>query len=301
MRYSHLLITAIVATVISIAACESREDIPKSLEGIKGTVAQLDADVTAYGRARDDSTYNHALDTLVADLMAKYDPQLEEKSQGDRYALRQQAHADARATWTKFKRLIDNDKYADALDLYLKEDKGGAKSNAGDIIVFLRHSSQRYVFYTKVLLPLLSEYKDRDFALNEFIDVLQFEKVMMECAMAEYIEKNVYVPEHYPNLVLDLGFSLNAADRMEEALDLFNDLIAGIFALSGDALGSNFSGTAYIARIYLNNGMNEWAVAAWDNFKEYLQKYKDDYDPDELAHYLSRIEEERSSCQQIEH
>ena len=116
------IIASLVITV-SIVACGQQKTIPEGLAGVKTVVAQLDSAVTAmYGWEPRDSTYNHSVDTLVAGMMNDYkadDPEYQPKD-GSVPAIQQQTYDEARVTWAEFKRLIDADKYEEALNLYLK-------------------------------------------------------------------------------------------------------------------------------------------------------------------------------------
>lgn len=40
------------------------------------------------------------------------------------------------------------------------------------------------------------------------------------------------------------------------------------------------------------DGKPDWALGVWHNFKNYLNEYASDYEPDELALCMSKIDEE---------
>ena len=294
------------AALLLLFACEqkaTRITIPDSLAGIKGIVARLDSTVNSmYGWEPRDSTYNRSIDTLVADFMNnlssdqhKYSP-LDEES----LAVNQMAYDEARVTWGEFKRLIDADMYEAALNYYLSEGNDYIKKNSGDFLVFLKHSTQRYVFFSKVLFPLMQEYKGKGFALKEYIDLLQLEKAMEEFVIDIHYGRDDYTPEVYPHVILDLGRSLVRIGKMDEAQELFDDMLSGIYGLTEDALLANYVGTKYAADLYLIDGKPDRALATWDYFKEYLEENKTDYDENDFARCMARIDEEMSTIQNKE-
>ncbi len=91
-------------------------------------------------------------------------------------AIRQERYDDARKTWDAFVSLCGQDRYGEALDFYFADKEDGKGSNAGDFLVHLKHSTYRYTFLSDVLMPLMMEYRDEEFALGKFVDLLQLEK-----------------------------------------------------------------------------------------------------------------------------
>ena len=287
-------IIATLAITVSIIACGQQKSIPENLSDVKTVVAQLDSAVTAmYGWEPRDSTYNHSLDTLVAGMMNEYkadDPEYEHQDEGVP-AIQQQAYDEARVTWAEFKRLIDADKYEEALNLYLGEDKDYIKENSGDFLVYLKHSTQRYVFFSQVLLPLMQEYKGEDAAQEDFINNLQLEKALEDMSIELQADNTGYIPEVYPQVVRDLGIALASSGKMDEAHELFYDLIDGVYGLTDSALLANYIASDYAAELYLIDGDKEGAIANWNRFKEAVEQNKSAYDPEEVEVCLRRIEE----------
>ena len=293
MTTKNILISSTILLVS--LSCGQQKNVPESLSNIKEVVAKLDADVSSmYGWEPRDSTYNHSLDTVVSEMMDQYEAERPDVNTGERteYAVQQQAYDEARVTWAEFKRLCDADEYEKALEVYLGEGDDYVKKNSGDFLVFLKHSTQRFVFFSQVLLPIMREYKGDTFAFNEYIDLLQLEKAMEDVSIAMSAENNGYVPEVYPYVVQELGSALVSVGKMDEAQDLFRDLIDGVYGLTDDALFANFFGTRYCAELYLQDDKPDWALATWDDFKEFLENNKSDYDPEDLAKCLERIEQE---------
>ena len=293
-RFTDIILAASLSLFAAVA-CGQTKLIPESFAGLKPTVARLDSAVTAmYGWEPRDSTYKHSADTLVENSLLRYEADHPEAPQHGKcnLAIVQKTYDDARLTWAEFKRLVDADRYKEALEVYLKEDKNHVKKNAGDFIIFLKHSTQRYVFYSQVLLPLLQEYKDAKFARTEYISVLQLEKLIEEGSMAMSTEGMGYVPDVYPGMVMDLGFALLADGKMDDAQNLFTDIANAIFWITGNPLLANLTATKYAAALYIRDGKPEWARAQWNDLKVYLIEHKAEYDPEALANCIARIEKE---------
>lgn len=294
---THIRIIIFFMLLASTSACGQKKTIPKSLIGVKETVAKLDSAVTAmYGWEPRDSTYNASVDTLVADLMNQCEEECPDVKHGKRtvHAIEQDAYDEARVTWAKFKKLCDADEYEKALDVYLGEGDDYIKKNSGDFLVFLKHSTQRFIFFSQVLLPLMREYRGEEYAVNDYINNLQLEKALSDATIAMSAETTGYIPEAYPYVIKELGSALVSVGKMDEAQDLFDDYINAIYSQTGDALYANFAGTYYTAHLYLLDDKPDWALGTWDNFKEYLEEYKADYPPEELAICLKKIDEEMS-------
>ena len=296
-------LSLILLLTSALAACGQNNSIPESLSEVKGIVAKLDSAVTAmYGWEPRDSTYNHSIDTVVSAIMDQYETEHPDRPKEVRteHAVQQQAYDEARVTWAEFKRLIDADKYSEALDLYEGENASSRGKNSGDFLVFLKHSTQRYVFFSQVLLPMMQEYKDADSARVEYINLLHLEKAMEDGTIAMNAETTGYVPEVYPSMVMDLGFALLADGKMDEAQNLFGDIANAIYLQTDDALYANFIATKYAASLYLHDEKPDWARASWEDFKGYLEENKGDYDEEELARCLEKIDTEISNIRNMQ-
>ena len=279
--------------LVSLAACGQTKPIPESLTGVKEMVARLDSAVTAtYGWEPRDSTYNHSVDTLVANIMDQYDAAHtgQPKQERTEYAIQQQAYDEARVTWAEFKRLIDADEYEKALDFYLGEGASSRGKNSGDFLIFLKHSTHRYVFFTEVLQPLMQEYRGDDYAREEFINLLQLEKALEDASIQMQADYTGYVPEVYPRVVRDLGIALAESGKIDEARDLFYDIIDGVYRLTGSALFANFIASDYAEKLYLIEGDKQGAIANWNRFKEAIEQNKSDFDLEEFEVCMKRID-----------
>lgn len=276
---------SVTLLLTSIVACAQNNNIPENLVGVKEVVAQIDSAVTAmYGWEPADSTYNPATDTLVASFLAEL-PNAPEQSDG---AVRQEAYNQARITWVQFKQLIDADKYEKALDFYLSEDENGKK--AGDFLVFLKHSSQRYAFFSQVLRSLEFEYKGVNEALENYVSNLRLEKAMEDASIDLSANTNGYVPEVYPYVVRDLCLGLAVMGEMEEAEGLASDMAKGVYGLTGDVLFCNFVATQLLAQMYTYVDDPGQAKTTWTDFRDYLIENESDYDEEGLAQCLAAID-----------
>ena len=289
---SYLVGITMLATIVS---CGQRNTIPESLVDVKHYVHKLDSSLAiTYGWEPQDSTYNESVDTMVLNILNQYkeDHPDAETEEWTEHAIEQSTYDNARVTWGKFKTLIDADKYEQALDFYYSENEETGKKNAGDFLVFLKQSFKRFVFFSSVLRPMLYEYREDTFATEEYIDVLQLEKAMEDMTMTMSPDYSSYVPEVYPYVIQDLGKSLVKMGRLEDAEQLFEDYVNAIHNLTGDSLYANLCGTIYITNLYLQDGKPDWALGSWENFKDFLEKNKDYYNPSNLQECLERIEEE---------
>ena len=206
-------------------------------------------------------------------------------------AVQQQTYDDARNTWSEFKCFIDADKYKEALDFYLADKPNGEGKNACDFIIYLKHSTQRYVFFSQVVRPLMKEYKGDAYAVEEYINILHVELAMEKVSIALQADNTGYVPDVYPNVVRDLGTALASIGRFDEARNLFYDLIDGVYGLSGSALLANYVASDYIADLYLIEGKKDDAIANWNRLKDAVEMNIDDYNPEDVEFCLSRIEQ----------
>ena len=280
---------------ICSVSCGQNKAIPENLVGVKNVVAQLDSAVSAmYGWEPRDSTYNPEVTSTVSDILKDYaaDNPDHEPQYGNDPVHEQKTYDDARVTWAEFKRLCDADKYKEALAFYEDEDADSGKKNAGDFLVFLKHSTQRYLFFSQVLRPLMQEYKGDEVALDEYISLLQLEKAMEDFSIEMQADGNGYIPEVYPYVVRDLGFGLVVTGKIDEALEFAGDMAYAVYGLTGDTLFADFTSTQYAAQLYTLNREFEQAVDVWEGYKDYLNENRSDYDPEALEQCLSRIEAE---------
>ena len=290
----------IIALVLPIISCKTKNTIPESLKDVKRTVAFLDSAVTSmYGWEPMDSTYDKSVDTLVTDFVNQYNEGEPELGPIEASAAQQKAYDASKLTWAAFKRLIDADQYEKALDFYFADKEGEGGKNVGDFLLFLKHSSCRYRFDSEVLLPLMREFKGDAFAIEQYIDILRFEKVMEEATIAMSPRGESYMPEAYPYVLNDLGLALAISGEMEEALKLSDDFISVVYRATGSAISANFCGTKYGARLFVAVDDPENAIRLWEKFERYLDENKDDYEPEELESIRRRIVKEKKEISEL--
>lgn len=295
-------ILSFLATMVVLFSCGVKKAIPESLQNVKSVVECLDSAVTSmYGWEPQDSTYNKSVDTLVAGIMNQYNEDKPDyiPSNPSAPAVTQGAYNQARKTWVEFKYLVDSDKYEEALDYYFADSAGGDGKNAGNFLVFLKHSTYRYTFDSEVLLPMMRELRGDTFAVEQYIDILHLEKAMEDASIAMNQRDEPYIPEVYPYVVKDLGFALASSGKMEEALNLSGDLISAVYDITGSAIYANFFGTQYGAQLYAAENDNKTALGLWENFERYLDEYKDDYTSEELSDIKVRIDKEKQSLSSL--
>lgn len=249
----RIILSSLIFLVCSFAACSGQgKPIPERLEGVKESVFYLDS--AARSLVEWQPTDSFSIDDIRA----------------------------ADATWTEFMRHCEKDEYKKALDFYLGKDADAPKKNSGNIIVFLKHSTNQYIFASDVLRPLLFEYCDRDAAFEEYISFLEFQKAMGDLMISANEDGNGYVPETYAYLVRDLGYALAATGRAEEALDMLDDFAFGASQVVDSPLKLNFTITLYMASVAMIAGDYEDAIGSWEDFKNYHLAHGDEYDPVEL-------------------
>lgn len=258
------IIITLLLFLSSLAVCKGQDKpIPERLEGVKEAVFYLDSAARSLEGWPTDSS---SIDDIHA----------------------------AEETWTTFKQLCENDEYEKALDFYLETDADSQKMHFGDFFIFLKHTTNQYIFASDVLKPLLFEYCDEEVAYEEYIMLLEFEKAMGDAMISINEDGNGYVPETFAYVVRDLGYALAATGRAEEAVNLLEAFAVGVSSLVDSKLQINFAITMYIASIYVIIGDLETAIVTWEDFKAYHLTHGDEYDPDELDACLQQADDEIS-------
>lgn len=279
-----------------IACSGKKHHSPESLIDVKRIVSQIDSMTVAIYDLESETSRDESIDKCAVEMVNNFQSAQEDTLSLDEYRKNyQQTIDDARSTWNKFKELCYNDKFEEALDFYLAESADGTKANEGDFLVFFKHSNQRYMFFSEVLLPLMREFKEEDFTLEKYIEVLRLEKAMEDLTIHMGAGTDGYVPEVYPYVVMDLGFALANSGELDEALNFFDDLINVMYLITDDALLSNFVGVKYVSKLYLENEQPEMAIASWLDFKAYLEEDKSEYPEDAWQEYMDKVDAELQS------
>lgn len=303
MKTNYCMIFVLASLLLTFSACGSTEKkpVPESLVGIKETVARLNSMVTSmYGSEPKDSTYDCSVDTMSSYLMDVYEqthPNEPEQKRTE-HAIDQEAFDQAKITWNKFKHFIDEDQYEEALDFCLGNEDKMMKKRTGDFIIFLRHSTLRFEFFSQVLRPMMIEYRGLDFATEEYISYLHFEKANCDVIISLLTEFTDYFPEVYPNIITELGTALVSVGKIDEAMKMCGDLSNAIVLITGDVHYANFCVAGYAANLYVKDDQPDLALAIWDGYeRDYLEGQKSYYEPEELNRYIRCVEAERSKIQ----
>lgn len=302
MKTNYCMIFGLATLLLIFSACGRTKEnqVPKSLVGIKETVARLDSAVTSmYGSEPRDSTYDCYVDSVSWFLLDVYEQAHpnEPKQEGTEHAIDQEVFDKARITWNKFKHFIDEDQYEEALDFYLGDEDKMVENKIVDFIIFLKHSTLRFEFFSQVLRPMMIEYRGWDFATEEYISYLHFEKVICDVIITILTEPTGYFPEVYPNVITELGSALVSVGKIDEAMGMCGDYLNAIALNTGDAHYANFCAAGYIANLYIKDNQPDLALAIWDDFKDFLEENESYYDPEELNRYIRCVEAERSKIQ----
>lgn len=104
--------------------------------------------------------------------------------------------------------------------------------------------------------------------------------------------RNNYIPEQYPYVITELGYSLAEVGREEECLEMVEDLMYALYSQTEDAVSVNYMATVYVARVYLMLGEREKSVGYCQDFKYYLNENVDDCGgKDVVDYYMNRIDD----------
>ena len=76
---------------------------------------------------------------------------------------------------------------------------------------------------------------------------------------------------------------------MDEAHELFYDLIDGVYGLTGSALLANYIASDYAEKLYLIEDDKEGAIANWNRFKDAVEQSKENYAPEKYELCLNKI------------
>lgn len=187
--------------------------------------------------------------------------------------------------WERFLSLCRDGKHKAAYEYY-KDD------HAGGIFAYLRHSAFRFAFESKILRPLLWEYEDDSVAIEKYINILKIEYNMEKLSVALGEGRNNYIPEQYPYVITELGYSLAEVGREEECLEMVEDLMYALYSQTGAAVSVNYLTTVYVARVYLILGEREKSVGYCQDFKDYLNAHVEDCGGKEVVdYYMNRADD----------
>lgn len=278
--FSRLCILFILG-FISLVACKQKQDIKPELLAVKETVLQLDSmSVYLYGWEPNDSTHVPFDDSAMEELIEREQPSHPIYDTLDVASLHptQEQYDKAKEAWSVFKDLCTTDRYAKALANFYDAHN--------DLLLFLKHSTLRYKFYHSVILPLMIEYEGVESAINKYIIYLELQQSQAEISIAlGEIQGNNYVPEVYPNVLMDLAESYMMTGDIERGMGLISNIIASFNILTGDVMFANYQGVSFGAKLQQMTGNIETAIYIWEDFKRFLSEHSDLADSEELYHY----------------
>ena len=198
----------------------------------------------------------------------------------------QESFDSAAVTWGTFVRLCREDKLKEAYDLY---DEDGKR---GDFMVCLKHSTNRYYFYTYVLKPMMYEFEPKDSADVKYLNLMKVEYYLGEDMMQNMVGNNDYIPDTFPDLTFELGIMLAEMDRIDEALEMIGSFGYAVQGLYGNPAFTNFEITLYVAQVYYAAGDVGQAIATLEDYKEYTSGHKDPgRNPEEYDYYCSLVDD----------
>lgn len=180
-------------------------------------------------------------------------------------AISKSAIDSANIAWTTFANLCKYKKYRKAYDYFTD------KHNQGNLLVAMPHSTPRFRMISEVICPLMFEYKDRDTALEEYLDLVRLEYYMEQSTILLNQDQG-YIPEVYPNVIAELGAVLAASGKPEEALDLLQEYSDAIQSITGDYMYGRCLGTSYIVHIMRIVGDDEEIPQIVEILKEEIRE-----------------------------
>ena len=275
-------IALILGTIFGITSCKHKTEIKPELLAVKEAVLQLDSmSIYLQGWEPNDTTYVPFDDSAMEDLIEREQPSHPIYDTLDVASLHptQEQYDKAKESWSVFKNLCTNDRYAEALAHF--------NDAHNDLILFLKHSTLRYKFYKSVVLPLMIEYEGVESAIGKYITYLELQQSQAEVSIAlGEIQGNNYVPEVYPYILMDLAEGYVMTGDLERGMGLISNIIASFNILTEDIIFANFQGVSTGAKLQQMTGDIESAIYIWEDFKRFLSEYSDLADSaEELAYY----------------
>lgn len=287
MKYSTTFRLFILG-LISLVACKQKQDIKPELLAVKETVLQLDSmSVYLYGWEPNDSTHVPFDDSAMEELIEREQPSHPIYDTLDVASLHptQEQYDKAKESWSVFKDLCNTDRYEEALANF--------KDAHNDLILFLKHSTLRYKFYHSVVLPLMIEYEGVESAIDTYITYLELQQSQAEVSIAlGEIQGNNYIPEVYPNILIDLAEGYMMKGDLERGMGLISNIIESINVLTGDIMLANYTGVSTGARLQQMVGNTATAIYIWEDYKQFLLVHPDlANSEEEVAYYMGIAEE----------
>lgn len=189
--------------------------------------------------------------------------------------------------WKKFVSLCYKQKYEKACNMLLDDDFHG------NALGHIRTSDLRYFFIKQIADPLILDIEsDMDVIIDQYVKWREEEFQIESTILRESDEPESIIPEHYTDLLRELGFGYAKTDRIEKAVDLVYVLKVITSVQSEDELLAELSSYMYLGQIYSLAG-------DVDSANEYIGFFRDsilpNYEPkgsdkyNEISAYLDDI------------
>lgn len=283
--------------LISLVACKQKQDIKSELLAVKETVLQLDSmSVYLYGWEPNDSTHVPFDDSAIEELIEREQPSHPIYDTLDVASLHptQEQYDKAKEAWKIFKGLCVGNRYQKALANFYDAHN--------DLLLYLKHSTLRYKFYHSVVLPLMIEYEGVESAIDKYIIYLELQQSQAEVSIAlGEIQGNNYVPEVYPNILMDLAEGYMMKGELERGMGLISNIIESINVLTGDVMLANYTGVSTGARLQKMTGNTDTAIYIWEDYKRFLSEHQELAESEEeLAYYRELADEHIKQLRDLE-
>lgn len=278
--YKYILI--FIAATTNLMACKQKPEIKPQLLAVKEAVIQLDSlSKNLHGWEPMDSTYVPFDDSAFKELIEREQPSDPIYDSLDVSTLHptQKDYDDAKEAWAIFKNLCTDDRYEEALANFYE--------THSELMLFLKHSTLRYRLYHSVVLPLIIEYEGAESAVDKYVTYLELQRYQAELSIAlGEIKGNNYVPEVYPNILMDLAEGYMMKGELERGMGLISNIIESINVLTGDVMLASYTGISTGARLQKMTGNTETAIYIWEDYKRFLSEHQELAESEEeLAYY----------------
>lgn len=261
-----LYIIIITSIICSLTSCKQNSEIKPELLAVKEAVMHLDSmSIYLYGWEPNDSTSVPFDDSALEELIEKEQPTHPLYDSLDIASVHptQVQYDKAEDAWNIFKDLCNNDHYDEALANFYNAHN--------DLLLFLKHSTLRYQFYLYVVFPLILEYEGFETALDKYIIYLELQQSQAEASIAlGEIMGNNYMPEVYPDILMDLAEAYTMSGDLERGLGMITNIIDSIELLTNDIMLAEYSGIETMAKLYSYAGDNQTARMIWLDYRRQL-------------------------------
>lgn len=191
----------------------------------------------------------------------------------------------AALAWTHFRDLCYDGQFKDAYNFYSADD------NSGNFIIYLKHSTYRYIFYDQVIGPMIYEFEPKETADDVYLGLLSLEYSLESLTMHYAVGDTEYIPETFPTIAVDYGQMLAAKGKIDEAFELVDDYAYAMNGLSGNKAYANLSVAVFAASLYRSYGAIDNAIAVLEEYKEFTQNNLDPkVDPADYEHYFAVVD-----------